>query len=188
VTTFYRSLTHRDWCPKSITVSTSCFLATDFNIGTITVLLNYTLQILHIKSSLHSRTFNWVLLKLTLFSVSRRELPNDWVRVLSLMLWPTDSRPVCLGLKQQSGDYDQISITVSQLGGCWCGRALSDRGRVCRLQLLLALAREVILGSESLGTRYHILLSQIRDFPFRRLLRRAGLLWRYATLHPHGIF
>jgi hypothetical protein len=37
------------------------------------------------------------------------------------------------------------------------------RGRVCRLQLLLVLASAVIRGSESHGTHYHILLSQIRD-------------------------
>jgi hypothetical protein len=36
------------------------------------------------------------------------------------------------------------------------------RGWVCRLQLLLALASAVILGSESRGTHEHILLSQIR--------------------------
>jgi hypothetical protein len=36
-------------------------------------------------------------------------------------------------------------------------------GWVCRLQLLLALASAVILGSESHGTHDHILLSQIRD-------------------------
>jgi hypothetical protein len=46
---------------------------------------------------------------------------------------------------------------------------------VCHLQLLLALAREFILGYESRGTRDQILLSQIRDFPFRRLLRLAEL-------------
>jgi hypothetical protein len=40
------------------------------------------------------------------------------------------------------------------------------RGRVCRLQLLLALASAVILMSESRQTRDHILLSQIRDFLF----------------------
>jgi hypothetical protein len=76
------------------------------------------------------------------------------------------------------------------------------RGRVCRLQLLLVLASAVILGSESRETHDNILLSQIRDppptwrarfpylylqgqgspvtppgigFPFRRLLRLAGL-------------
>jgi hypothetical protein len=40
------------------------------------------------------------------------------------------------------------------------------RGRVYRLQLLLALARAVILGSEFRGIRDHILLSQIRDLLF----------------------
>jgi hypothetical protein len=37
-----------------------------------------------------------------------------------------------------------------------------------------------------LGTRDHILLSQIWDFPFRRLLRLAGSRWRYSTMPPHG--
>jgi hypothetical protein len=55
------------------------------------------------------------------------------------------------------------------------------RGRVCRLLLLLALASAVIFGTESHGTRGHILLSQIRDFPFRRLLLLAGLWWRSST-------
>jgi hypothetical protein len=52
--------------------------------------------------------------------------------------------------------------------------------------MLLALASAVFLGSESLGTRDHILLSQIWDFPFRRLLRLAGSRWRYSTPPPHG--
>jgi hypothetical protein len=39
------------------------------------------------------------------------------------------------------------------------------RGRVCNLQFLLGLARAVILGTESRGTRDPILLSQIRDSP-----------------------
>jgi hypothetical protein len=34
---------------------------------------------------------------------------------------------------------------------------------------------------QSRGTYDHILLSQIRDFPFRRLLRLAGSRWRYLT-------
>jgi hypothetical protein len=33
----------------------------------------------------------------------------------------------------------------------------------------------------SRGTHDHILLSQIRDFPFRHLLWVAGLRWRYST-------
>jgi hypothetical protein len=52
--------------------------------------------------------------------------------------------------------------------------ALSDERTVCRLQLLLALASEVIFGSESRKTRGYILLSQIQDFPFRHLRRLAG--------------
>jgi hypothetical protein len=87
------------------------------------------------------------------------------------------------------------------------------RGWLCRLQLLLAFASIVILGSESRGTHDNILLSQIRDspqpegpgpciyilqgqggpfippdtgFPFRRLLRLAGLRWRYSNSPPHG--
>jgi hypothetical protein len=39
------------------------------------------------------------------------------------------------------------------------------RGRVCRLQLLLALACAVILGSESREAHDHILFSHIRDSP-----------------------
>jgi hypothetical protein len=57
---------------------------------------------------------------------------------------------------------------------------------VCCLQLLLALASAVILGSESGGTRDHILLSEIRDFLLRHLPRLAGLRWKYLTPPPHG--
>jgi hypothetical protein len=47
---------------------------------------------------------------------------------------------------------------------CQTIACLLTRGRVCRLQLLLALASAVLFGSDSRGTRDHILLSQIRDF------------------------
>jgi hypothetical protein len=77
-------------------------------------------------------------------------------------------------------------ITVWQLWVYWCGALSLTRGRVCHLQLLLALASEVILESEPLGTHDHILLSQVRDFPFRRLLRLAGSRWGYSTPPPHG--
>jgi hypothetical protein len=50
------------------------------------------------------------------------------------------------------------------------------------LYVLLALASAVFLGSKSLETRDHILLSQIWDFPFRRLLRLAGSRWRYFKI------
>jgi hypothetical protein len=55
------------------------------------------------------------------------------------------------------------------------------KGRICRLQLLVVLTSAVILGFESHGTREHILLSQIRDFPFRHLLRLAGFGSSYVA-------
>jgi hypothetical protein len=89
------------------------------------------------------------------------------------------------------------------------------RGRVCNLlvQLLSGLARAVTLGSKSLRTHGHILLSHLRlpqlgrpgsriyipqeqggpvispgtGFPFCRLLRLAGLRWRYSNPPPHRV-
>jgi hypothetical protein len=79
---------------------------------------------------------------------------------------------------------------------------------------LLVCASVVIFRSEFRGSHNHILLSQIRyspnlegqvpvfvyprnrvaqlcppdtGFPFRRVLRLAGLRWRYSTPPPHGI-
>jgi hypothetical protein len=50
----------------------------------------------------------------------------------------------------------------------------------------LDLASIVFLGSELLGTRDHILLSQIWDFPFRRLLPLAESRGKYSIPLPHG--
>jgi hypothetical protein len=71
--------------------------------------------------------------------------------------------------------------------------ALSDeRTGLSFTVAVVELASTVIRGSESRGTRDRILLCQIRDFPFCRLLRLAGLRWRCSTppqncSQPHAI-
>jgi hypothetical protein len=66
-------------------------------------------------------------------------------------------------------------ITVRQLRVCWYGALSLTRGRICSLHLLLILASVVLFLSDSRGTR---------DFPFRRLLRHAGLRLGYSTWPP----
>jgi hypothetical protein len=77
--------------------------------------------------------------------------------------------------------YYSLTVTVLFFWG-----DLSDERTGLSFYMLLALASVVFLGSESCGTRDHILLSQIWDFPFRRLLRLTGSRWRYSTPPPHG--
>jgi hypothetical protein len=84
---------------------------------------------------------------------------------MKFTLGPSVSRPVCLGIKHTSRAYDQIVINVRQLRVCWYGALSLTRKQFCRLQLLLVLFSAVISGSESCGTRDHISLSQIRNFP-----------------------
>jgi hypothetical protein len=106
-------------------------------------------------------------------------------------------------------------FSVWQLWISWCSAFSLTRGWVCSLlvQLLLDLARAVTLGSKSRRTHNHILLSDLRlshpegpgpriytpqehggpvippgtGFPFPRLLRLAGLGWRYCNPPPHGM-
>jgi hypothetical protein len=61
--------------------------------------------------------------------------------------------------------HDQYFFQLNTCGYSPYVTSPLTRGKVCRFQLLLALARVVILTSESRGTHDHILLSQIRDSP-----------------------
>jgi hypothetical protein len=131
-----------------------------------------------------AHTFNsfWILLR-----VNR----NSSLKNLSLSCTMPDSRlnfwSLSLVLCQSASlSWNKAPITVRQLRVCWCGALSLTRGRVCRLQLLLSLASAVFLGSESRGTRDHILLSHIRDFALLRLLRVRGSRWRYSTPPQHG--
>jgi hypothetical protein len=64
--------------------------------------------------------------------------------------------------------------------------ALSDERTSLSFVYAAGPGQVAFLGSESLGTRGHILLSQIWDFTFRRLLWLAGSRWRYLTLLHTG--
>jgi hypothetical protein len=107
-----------------------------------------------------------------------------------------------------------LEIFFRQLRVCYFVAPSLTRGRVCNLLLLLVLASAVPLGSESRGNQDHTLLSQFLrlpqsggpspriyipqeqggpdipqdiGFPFRHLLRLAGLRWRHSIPPPHGI-
>jgi hypothetical protein len=84
------------------------------------------------------------------------------VRVkVKVMTRPAASRPVCPGVWNPSGVYDQNFVTVRHLRSSCCRAPSLTIERVCNLllQLLLGLGRAVTLGSKFLGTHDHILLS-----------------------------
>jgi hypothetical protein len=111
---------------------------------------------------------------------------TDWLVKVKVTLRQTLSQSVSLGIEPHLGLVTRYLLLFDSYGLVSCGAPSLTRGRVCLLYMLLAIASAVFLTSESLGTRDHILLSQIWDFPFRRLLRLAGSRWRYSTPPPYG--
>jgi hypothetical protein len=107
-----------------------------------------------------------------------------------------------------------LEIVFRPLRVCYFVAPSLTRGWVCNLLLLLVLGSAVLLESEFSGTQDHILLSQFlrltqpggpnpciyipqeqggldtppgTGFLLRRLLRLAGLRWRYFNPPPQGI-
>jgi hypothetical protein len=73
----------------------------------------------------------------------------------------TVSQSVSLGVEPHLGLMTRYLLLLdSYIAEAFCGLPSLTRERVCFLYKLLALASAVFLGSESLGSRDHILLSQ----------------------------
>jgi hypothetical protein len=73
----------------------------------------------------------------------------------------TVSQSVSLGVEPHLGLMTRYLLLFDSYGLVFCRAPSLTRGRLCLLYMLLGLASAVLLGSESLGTRDHILLSQI---------------------------
>jgi hypothetical protein len=82
------------------------------------------------------------------------------------------SQSVSCSVEPHLGLVSRYLLLFDCYGLVFCGAPSLTRGQICLLYMLQALASSVFLGS--LGTHDHILLSQIWDFPFHRLLWLAG--------------
>jgi hypothetical protein len=89
----------------------------------------------------------------------------------------TVSQPVSLGVESHLELMTRYLLLCDSYGLVFCGAPSLTRGRVCLLYTLLVLASAVFLGSESLGTRDRILLSQIWD-----LLLLSSFQYENSTL------
>jgi hypothetical protein len=73
----------------------------------------------------------------------------------------TVSQSISLGVEPHLGLMTRYLFLFDRYGLVFCGALSLTRGWVCLMYMLLALASAGFLGFESLGTRDHILLSQI---------------------------
>jgi hypothetical protein len=73
----------------------------------------------------------------------------------------TDGQSVSHGVEHYLGLMTRYVLLLDSYGLDFCGAPSLTNGRFCLLYMLLALASAVFIGSKSLGTRDHILLSHI---------------------------
>jgi hypothetical protein len=82
------------------------------------------------------------------------------------------------------GAHDQIFVTVWQLRSCFLWGALSYERTSLSFVYATGPCQRSLSRVRVPWYSDHILLSQIWDFPFHRLLRLAGSRWRHSTPPP----
>jgi hypothetical protein len=103
--------------------------------------------------------------RLLLLAGLRRRSSSELKVKVTLRL--TVIQSVSLGFEHHLGLIARYLSLFHSYGPVFFGSPSLTRGQVCLLHMLLALTSLVFLGSESLWTRDHTLLSQIWDFPLR---------------------